>query len=587
MDATNESKLLIACPSCHAKFKVPSSRIPPQGSRVACPRCKSPFVLKPDGSTTAIPTPPTPQTPPAAPPAPPPATTTVDNSAPAAPADLPPPAGAPSAPEEVQWRLDVPDYAEYTFTFAELKKLVRDGGFYPADKVTRVGEESWVEANQVPEFRRLFELKEMMARKKAETGKLAAPASGVGAAAPPAQIPCTNHPQWEAGYRCRKCGKSFCHHCVDVKQAGASRYMACRACNDICTPLDKSVNIAPFYTSLPLFFSAPLKGWGPLMLLINGAMLWLSQSMLLMFVPAGKYIFKAFVLAYLIWIVKSAARGRESVPDWPDVSDWMDLAKIGMRASAVTFISFLPWLAFLALAWQTDGFTSLGFGSSEEEPTQQTEMIPIPGSESMEIPQVMPEGTIPAEGGEGGGGTGLEPPDTSWVEQMAVQQGGGAREDMSVEARQQMEERQAEERAAEERATDRAAAEMSSFLEKGIVFIVGSIICFVFAFIYYPMGLAVTSVWDVVKPILNPFFIFRLIRRVLGDYVIFLLIFGLLLAVQLVANAGLTALIPYVGSIFGSLVFIYFSFVISFALGRFCYSNDRRLGWEEEIYPGR
>lgn len=535
------------------------------GVRVSCPKCKVRFIVWPDGRSAPIDV----TQSPAAVGEPRHSTTHVeksDVSAAAPPAETPsvPPSASQPAPtaEEAQWRLDVQEYSEYTFTLAELKKLVRDGGFYRTDRVTRVGgDEVWVEAGTVPEFTRLFQLKEMLDKKK-EAGT-----SAVGAP-PPSQYPCANHPQWEAGYRCRKCGRYLCTHCVEPKKAGGSDYMVCPTCQDLCMKVDKSLTIPPFYTSLPMFFSAPFKGWGPLMVLINAVLLYLSSSFIIG-MTGLKWAFKLIVLAYLLWIVKHAARGRETLPDWPDTSDWIDLMKIGGRSSTVTAVCFAPLLIFFLIFYETNGLTSLGFGSTPAEPS--AEMMQAPEMTPIQIPQ---------------GDEGVGAPDTTFVEQLAVQRGGGSKEDMSLDARAQLEKRLAAQKEAEEKAAEAAASQMSGFFEKGIVFLVGAIICCTFAFVYYPMCLGVTAVWDVLIPILNPFFIFRLIGRVLKEYIIFLLLFAVLLVMGFLPTLPL-ALIPIVGAMIASLISCYFYCVSSFMLGRFCYANDRALGWEEEIYPNR
>ncbi|MEW6368664.1 MAG: zinc-ribbon domain-containing protein [Acidobacteriota bacterium] len=495
-------------------------------------------------------------------------------------------------PGETRWQIDMPEHLGQTFSMAELKTMVRDGALLQHDPVTKAGEESWAAAGEVPEIRRLFELKEMMDRKKADKPqKASAPVS--------VQHPCANHPQWEAELRCSKCGKYFCIHCVDQKRAGSASFYSCKTCHDLCKQVDKTYAITPFYLMLPQLFASPWKGWGPLMMVLNAGMLWVSTWPIP--VPFASFLCKAIVLAYLLWILKYAARGRETVPDWPDTSDVLELAGIGVRASTVTLISFAPLLIFLTIFFWPMISGMLGMGMPS--PTEVTP-LPIPSQMESERPAepsqyhpVMPEGGVPyaaappevsvpyaAAPPEGGG---LEPPDTAWVEQMAVQRGGGTKEDMSVDARQQMEERLAREReAADREAQEELESRMGGVMAKGVIFFIGVTIGSLFAFVYYPMSLAVTAVWHVLRPILNPLFIFRLIGRIAGQYVAFLIFFGIFTFVGWMSQA-LFSRIPIAGSLLYSSIQVYIYFVTSFMLGRLCYSNDARLGWEEEIYPGR
>lgn len=589
-----DGKIVISCPECKARFKVPADRISPTGSKVSCVKCKSPFVVLPDGRTEI----PVPQ--PAAQPAPEPVTHSPapPPKEPDEPVELPAPAvlttnvveseepvheppmpatvapavvavAATAAPVAAEWRLDVPDYAEYTFTLVELRDLLKDGGLYPNDRVTKVGEpENWVEAIQVPEIRRLFEMKDRIEKQKSATGatkKAAGPVSD--------QFPCANHPEWEADFRCTKCGKQLCTHCVEQRRAAGKEYMICKTCKDMALKLDKAGSLPPFYTALPTLMAAPFKGWGSLMLIMNGILYYLSQSPIFFLVPQIKWLLYAIVLAYLLWIVKYAARGRETVPDWPDTAEWMELAKIGIRASTVTFICIVPLLAVLLAAYLL-GSSAGDSGSG----------IPTMSETPIDMGQIPQGGYEPPPSGEGG----IEPPDTSWIEQAAVAQGGGNVEDMSPDAREKMEKRLKERREAEEAAAEEQAAAALSFLQYGLALIVLIVLCLIFAFIYYPMGLAVAAVWDVVRPVASPFFIFGLIRRVLGQYVILLIFFAVFLAAGILIGAAFRAFIPIpiLPGFLGAMVTMYTYFVTSFLLGRFAYTNDRALEWEEAIYPG-
>ncbi len=602
-------KYSVACPACPSRFKVAASKIAPQGSKFRCPKCGSPFittiregqaVTAPVQEAVAPPSPP-PVTQPPAITSPPPAaepqsvkieiTTNVEKSKTVATEPVAPAEQAPAAPavaaaaraaptpliqsaDAIQWRLDVPEYAEYTFTLGEIRNLVRDGGLFPGDRVMKVGNADWVEAEQIAEFRRFFELKEMLVKKKAEAPKISvgAPVSS--------QSPCANHPQWEADYKCTKCGHYLCIHCVVEKQAGTNRYMACKSCQDLCKKVDKTYAIVPFYRMLPQLFTAPLQGWGPFMILINALLVLLSKLGKISLYPVVFGVFYLMSLAYLLWIVKYAARGRETVPDWPDTSDIFELTRIGGRASLATFISFLPLIAFASLYLFTPVLNFMkpailkeSMIASQLVNQQQPEQYPSTS-------QIMENARPPSPDAESGA-----VPDTSFVEQMAVQQGGGSVEDMSPDARRKFQEKIAIQNKAHEEIARRQAVQSSEFLQKQIIFVIIAILLGVIGCIYYPMALAVTAVWNVIRPLWNPPFIFKLIRRIALDYVIFLAFLAIFSGIGWLATTFI-GLIPYVGGIIGSFVAMYFYFVISFMLGRLCYSNDQKLEWEEEIYPG-
>jgi len=602
-----EVKYSIPCPACPLRFRVAASKIGPKGSKFRCPRCGSPFMVTIEaGQPVATPLPVEPAVAAPAPkmdisaqaafePAPSAGLPSEFSQEPVAPpvaapaADLAPPpppalaaatAPAPTAPSgEVLWQVDVPEYRDYTFSMAEIRKLVRDGGLFPADKVARVGEENWVEAGQVSELNRFFELKEMLAKKKPEPQK-----KGPGGAPASAQRACANHPQWEADYQCSKCGRYLCVHCVEEKQAGSNRYMSCKSCQDLCRKLDKTYAIPPFYKVLPQIFGAPLKGWGPVMVLINALLILIGRLGRFSLYPAVFAIFYLMALAYMLWIVKYAARGRETVPDWPDTSDIFELAKIGGRASMVTLVSFGPMLLFVILYLFTPVFNFMKPDLGEMfsapmagsyAPTEEM-MAGMPSDES-------PGMTSPEDGASDQFGS---VPDTAWVEQMAERQGAGSREDMSSDAQGQMDERQQREQEARDQAAARAAAGAAGeVIGKGLIFVVIVVVLAILGAIYYPMALAVVAVWNAIRPILSPRLIFRFIGRIAGEYILLLIFTGVFMLIGWILRLGF-GMIPYAGFVISVIINVYFGFVTSFMLGRLCYSNDQKLAWEQEIYPG-
>ncbi|MES2708664.1 MAG: hypothetical protein V4726_18865 [Verrucomicrobiota bacterium] len=98
----------------------------------------------------------------------------------------------------------------------------------------------------------------------------------------------------------------------------------------------------------------PLRGSGKLILII-GAVLWVLISLVSWFsmlsLPAT-LIGLAYFNAYYFNIVESTVAGKDGVPDWPDISDFMEGIVLPFaRMLAVWGLSFLPYMVMLALTY--------------------------------------------------------------------------------------------------------------------------------------------------------------------------------------------------------------------------------------------
>ncbi len=162
------------------------------------------------------------------------------------------------------------------------------------------------------------------------------------AAAAPGPVPvsseafCAFHPRARARFACPKCRRTFCDLCVNTRPDGGVPRKFCRACGAECVPLHvplaRPEAPAGFFAQLPGAFSYPMRGDG-VVLLVAGALFYslLHAAMYLArFAPIYGLVAVAFLTifgggyltSYLRRILTSSAMGEDTMPDWPEITDF-------------------------------------------------------------------------------------------------------------------------------------------------------------------------------------------------------------------------------------------------------------------------
>jgi hypothetical protein len=111
-------------------------------------------------------------------------------------------------------------------------------------------------------------------------------------------------------------------------------------------------------------------------------------------------------------------------------------------------------------------------------------------------------------------------------------------------------------------------------------FLIGFVICAIFALIYYPMVLAILGIWNSLAPALNPALIFRLIGRILKEYIIFLVFWYGAWFIKLLMYIVASMTMPMGASIVGVIIECYLFIVLLHMLGRMCYQTESKLAWQ-------
>ncbi|MFC2173004.1 DUF4013 domain-containing protein [Acidobacteriota bacterium] len=112
-----------------------------------------------------------------------------------------------------------------------------------------------------------------------------------------------------------------------------------------------------------------------------------------------------------------------------------------------------------------------------------------------------------------------------------------------------------------------------------IVIMLGNLVLLLFAFIYFPMSLAIAAVFDVVLPVLNPVLIFRCIGRILKEYIV-MLVFVIIIEILVGAISAGLSVIPVGSSLIIAFVRIYFFMIEAHILGWMIYQTEEKLGWD-------
>jgi hypothetical protein len=165
-------------------------------------------------------------------------------------------------------------------------------------------------------------------------------------------VSCPAHPKAAGSYHCPQCGQHFCELCVNRSSMRGRIERFCRTCGVECETVRTT---APTITPPPPFarqirsaFGYPLHGDG-LILLGAGAVFFFVVNVfakhaailgLLVSLAAAGYLIR-----YYQQILTTSATGRDTMPDWPDFTDFGDLVSPIVQFLGTFAISFGPAIA--------------------------------------------------------------------------------------------------------------------------------------------------------------------------------------------------------------------------------------------------
>ena len=183
---------------------------------------------------------------------------------------------------------------------------------------------------------------------------------------PSGMSPCKNHPQQPAEWVCGRCHQLLCASCVATRNVGSKPLPFCSLCGGQCMQMGLGVfarraEAKSFFAQFPEAFVYPFKGSG-IALLIGGTLFFAfldflkhgplgPRGGLSIFFMIGSLFITAisggYLFSYLQKIVQSSAQGEESMPSWPEFSDfWADILQPFLHALAIAVFCFGPLSVF-------------------------------------------------------------------------------------------------------------------------------------------------------------------------------------------------------------------------------------------------
>lgn len=175
-------------------------------------------------------------------------------------------------------------------------------------------------------------------------------------------------------YLCDACKHYFCDLCVASRQEGPG-VKFCRQCGAELTPVQvKVVYNAPkgFFPQIPGAFIYPVKGFGPLIIIISAILLmglsFFSPGVVkygyLPETPNWTLVFRllamGFLFAFMQSVIHATAIGDDEMPGLPSMSNfWEDILLPGLQFLGLTLICFGPAIGIMAFSIYGPGGTGL------------------------------------------------------------------------------------------------------------------------------------------------------------------------------------------------------------------------------------
>jgi hypothetical protein len=175
---------------------------------------------------------------------------------------------------------------------------------------------------------------------------------------------CKFHPKTLGRYLCNTCNHYFCELCVASRTVGAEQHKFCRHCGaELEAVKVKVAYVAPksFFSQLPGAFIFPVKGFGPLVIILS-AILLLGLSFFTPgptrfgYIPTTaswtlifRLLYMGYLFAFMQSIIHSTAIGEDEMAGLPSLGNfWEDILLPGLQFLGLTLISFGPAIGVAA-----------------------------------------------------------------------------------------------------------------------------------------------------------------------------------------------------------------------------------------------
>jgi len=306
--------LSFECPACGHPHVVDPSKIPSKGAKGPCKKCGAPIVLHQDGRISM--------------------------------------AGKESPAKTVgqsegAWFLRHDGGETGPFTLDELGELADSGGLTP-DKEVHQGDGRWMPAGAVAALAALF---------NAQGTK--APAEDL---ATGDEDHCFAHADVAPVRQCAQCGRFLCEACLkrfEKGTVGVKPILLCSACGGTTIVLKRREKWPSFYADMPYVLSSPFKGHALFYFCFLSflEMVKIPCRFAGLYGLAAIFIVTCFQFAFYIHLVREVANGSYEFPEWPDTTNFGDMAVTFLKVLVVAFVSLVPLILIFCLG--SAGFSAL------------------------------------------------------------------------------------------------------------------------------------------------------------------------------------------------------------------------------------
>ncbi len=171
---------------------------------------------------------------------------------------------------------------------------------------------------------------------------------------------CQNHKEKLAEYHCPRCQLYFCGPCVTVREI-SEQFTAyiCRACGGKVDTLTQKKNksffkmeagrgpieFRGFFWELPGILIFPLKGGGPIFLLLFAALFYGVDWVLVRYHYGGLFVLTVTVTYFILFlfnISEDSARGSRAITGLPGVRYWVDFIEPSVYIGLSMLFCFAP-----------------------------------------------------------------------------------------------------------------------------------------------------------------------------------------------------------------------------------------------------
>ncbi len=170
-------------------------------------------------------------------------------------------------------------------------------------------------------------------------------------------MPCVNHTNKAAAWKCRQCGTEYCDNCVKKISVKRTFTCVCPKCGGMCevytvrSRKEESESGDETSRSLMRVFDAfvvPFRKGGPVVLLF-GTFLLVGADFLIKFgcfLGFAGIFAKFMIYSYVMRVIADAASGEKVLPFWTFDDIWNDVIGPGFRMTFLGVVALLPAAVF-------------------------------------------------------------------------------------------------------------------------------------------------------------------------------------------------------------------------------------------------